>query len=51
MLKEETMGKHGTCSVSLEGKLLNLSLSSMFNDLASNSLCQKTEAQIESLNG
>ncbi|AZQ84939.1 hypothetical protein EKO29_13640 [Colwellia sp. Arc7-635] len=45
------MGEHGTYSVLLEGELLNINLSGMFNDLATNSLCQLIEAQIESLNG
>lgn len=45
------MGEHGTYSILLEGELLNINLSGMFNDLAANSLCQLIEAQIERLNG
>lgn len=45
------MIEHGSYTVLLEKKLLSITLAGMFNDLATQAICQQIKAKVESLNG
>jgi hypothetical protein len=51
MEKIMVMSEHGDYSVTLVGRLLHITLSGMFNDLATKIVCQKIQNEVESLNG
>jgi hypothetical protein len=42
--------EHGSYSVTLDGRVLSISLSGMFNEFATTTVCQKIQSQIEVLN-
>lgn len=44
------MIEHGNYSIELEGNLLSIILVGSFNDIATHAICQKVQANIESLN-
>ncbi len=41
--------EHGNYSVMLDGKILSIALSGMFNDIATQNVCQKIQNQVENL--
>jgi hypothetical protein len=43
--------EHGNYSIALNGKILNITLIGMFNELATQSVCQQIQNQVDSLNG
>ncbi|WP_085299501.1 hypothetical protein [Cognaticolwellia mytili] len=42
--------EHGSYSVTLDGKVLSVTLSGMFNEFATTTVCQKIKNQVDSLN-
>lgn len=45
------MDEHGIYSVKLESNLLKITLSGMFNELATQAVCQQIQMKVESLQG
>jgi hypothetical protein len=42
--------EHGSYSIILDGKVLSITLSGMFNDIATQNVCHKIQSEVESLN-
>ena len=43
--------EHGSYSITLDGRVLSITLSGMFNDIATQNVCYKIKSEVESLNG
>jgi len=43
--------EHGSYSITLDGRVLSITLSGMFNDIATKNVCYKIKSEVESLKG